>query len=862
MASHPDQLTPSVCAQAWPVFKSYHQTHLRRIALPLGGIGTGTLALGGRGNLKNFEIVNRPALGFTPHNTFFAIRTQSLDDSGEKTVFCRALEGPIAPEDYEGVAGCEEPNHGLPRFQNAVFRAAYPLGEVVLEDENCPLDVILQAFNPFVVGDTQKSGFPVAVLRFALHNPTPHAVEASICASLGNFLGSDGVDKAEAENSNEFRRENGVCALLGQSNLAPDSRFFGTLALGILDETDFEVSHRTSWAKKSWGDSLLDFWDDFAGDGRLENREREDQNAPTASLCAATRLEAGETRHWTFVLAWHFPNRLSWTPAGLAQTAPEDGIWANEQGGDCVGNFYTTRFSDALDVLRKFAPQRGELEEQTVAFARAFYGSDLPTEIKEAAGFNLSTLRSNTLFQTADGHFFGWEGLGKKFGSCFGSCTHVWNYEQATAFLFPEIARDFREIEFLHATNAETGLMSFRVGLPLQSAARSACDIAAADGQTGCLLKLHREWKLSGDTEFLRRLWPQAKRALEWCWVEGGWDGDRDGVMEGCQHNTMDVEYYGPNPQMQFLYLGALAAMSEMATALDEPVFARQCEQIRAAGLAWTRDNLWNGEYFEHQIRPTTPDKIASGLRHIMGADDLTNPALQLGSGCLVDQLFGEWLAQIGGLPPAISIDRAQTTLASILKYNRRDRASFNHLRSFSLGDEDALLMASYPRGNRPERPFPYFNESMTGFEHVVAAHLLVLGETESALRVIGDIRSRYNGRKRNPFDESECGRHYARAMASWGHVLGFTGFDYDARTATMRFRAARENSTWFWSIGAAWGIIIQSPQEERIAVEIRVCGGELSLREFELSGFAKHVFKGVQSVREGEELRIFISVL
>jgi len=193
-------------------------------------------------------------------------------------------------------------------------------------------------------------------------------------------------------------------------------------------------------------------------------------------------------------------------------------------------------------------PSHERLEELTVRFVEAFCGSDLPEPVKEAALFNLSTLRSQTCFRTPDGHFYGWEGCGDQAGCCSGSCTHVWNYEQATPFLFGQLARSMREVEFRHATNAD-GLMAYRTFLPLDRALEMGK--AAADGQLGCLMKLYRDWQLCGDDDFLRRLWPSARRALEFCWIAGGWDADQDGVMEGCQHNTMDVEYYGPNPQMQ-----------------------------------------------------------------------------------------------------------------------------------------------------------------------------------------------------------------------------------------------------------------------------------------------------------------------
>jgi hypothetical protein len=453
--------------------------------------------------------------------------------------------------------------------------------------------------------------------------------------------------------------------------------------------------------------------------------------------------------------------------------------------------------------------------------------------VREAALFNVANLRSQTCFRTADGRFFGFEGCHDQEGCCEGSCTHVWNYEHTTGFLFGELARSMRDTEFVQATN-DDGLMSFRVHLPIERAREQG--LAAADGQMGCIVRLYREWQLSGDDDFLRRTWPGARAALEFCWVDGGWDADSDGVMEGCQHNTMDVEYYGPNPQMGAWYLGALRACEEMAGHLGETEFADKCRAQFENGSRWMDDHLFNGEYYEHQIRPPREGiHIADGLRVGMGADDLADPALQLGAGCLVDQLVGQYMAHVCGLGYLLDSAHVAATMASIMRHNFREgfHGHFNHMRSFVLGDEAGLLMATYPLGRRPERPFPYYNEVMTGFEYAAAIGMLYEGLLDDGLKCIEAIRARYDGRKRSPFNEAECGHHYARAMASWAAIPALSGFHYSAVSRALQLapRWKPEAFSSVWVVPSGWGVVEQSIASREQVVQWEVLAGELPVR-------------------------------
>ena len=394
-----------------------------------------------------------------------------------------------------------------------------------------------------------------------------------------------------------------------------------------------------------------------------------------------------------------------------------------------------------------------------------------------------------------------------------------------------------REVEFGHATD-DQGMMSFRVHLPL--ARGRAFGKAAADGQMGCIMKIYRDWQLSGDDADLRRLWPAVRRALEFCWIPGGWDADRDGVMEGCQHNTMDVEYYGPNPQMGLWYLGALRAAEEMARHVGDADFARTCHSTLRA-----RPRLDRREPVQRRVlRAPGAAAVERGGRRAEparghgreGPDQARVPARRRAAWS-ISSSASTWPASVG-LGYLVDPAHARTTLQSILKYNLRGdmHAHFNHMRVFAMADEAALLMASYPKG-RPENPFPYFTEVMTGFEYAAAVGMLYEGLEAEGLTCIGMIRARYDGLRRNPFDEAECGHHYARAMASWAAILALTGFHYSAVTGRMII--APRPGRFPWSTGRAMGEYSVTRTGQDLNVMLRVHEGTVDVEMLEVEGRA-----------------------
>ncbi len=774
----------------WPALKHYDQNHLFQIALPLGGIGTGQVSLGGRGELRDWEIMNIPAKGFSTVYTgssnapFFAIYTKPADGEAATTL----LEGPIYTHEYVRGGGGEEVNHhGMPRFRSASFDAAYPFGQVNLSDESLPVEVRIKGFNPLVPAAADDSSLPVAVLAYEVTNKKSVPVDVAVCGTMRNFIGRDGRGYTFTgckNNKNVFRKDETLSGIYFYSDSVDHSDpAWGTMALVTTSQEG--VTFRTCSKPNAWQNAIQNFWDDFSADGLLTDKEWPLEVDPMASLAVKKRIEAGRTETFVFYLTWDFPNRKAWS-----QTV--------------VGNYYSTLYEDAWDAARKIVPQIPRLEGETLLFVNAFLGSSYPEEVKEAALFNLSALRSQTTFRIPSGHLMGWEGVWNRSGSCKGSCTHVWNYEVATPFLFGELAKTMRDVEFNYATK-DNGLMNFRADLPLSEAAKRSAP--AADGQMGCVMKMYREWQLSGDNKFLADNWEQVKKVLSYAWLadngidgKGSWDANQDGVMEGSQHNTMDVSYFGPNPQMGFWYMGALRAAEEMAKAMKDKAFAKKCHSLFVKGSTWMDKNLFNGEYYEHKI--TSPETF-----EFLDMDNAETkvPDFQLGRGCLVDQLVGQYMAHICGLGYLADKEHIRQTLQSIMKYNWLDDFGrhFNNMRTFVYAGESGLVMGSWPKG-RLEVPFPYFAEAMTGFEYTAAVGMLFEGLTEDGLKCFRAVRNRFDGAKRNPFSEPECGHHYSRAMAAWAGVLALSGFHYSAVDQHITF--TDKPGHYFWSTGYAWG--------------------------------------------------------
>jgi non-lysosomal glucosylceramidase len=717
-----------------------------------------------------------------------------------------------------------------------------------------PVQVELDAFSPFIPHDPDDSGLPVAIMRYTVKNPGHTAARVGIAFSIDNPV-KPGQNKRGAafevkdDRANQYKESGQLKGILmSNPGIEAGDPMQGTFALSALTRDGGDISYWRGWPQGRWWNSPLLFWDVFSRDGRLSAEP--DPHNSVGVVCQQNMIPANGSASFTFLLSWHFPNRTSnW----CGWTAPQG------QGDEVIGNYYCTRFRDAWEAAQYTAANLEKLESRTRAFANAFAGSTLPSVVKEAASANLSTLASTTCFRTADGEFHGFEGVDDHSGCCFGNCTHVWNYETATAHLFPSFARSLRKASFGYSMDDDGG-MRFRQLLP---DGKDRFGFAAADGQMGQIMHAYLDWKLSGDRQWLASMWPQIKKGLEFAWEPGGWDANRDGVLEGVQHNTYDVEFYGPNPMCGIYYLGALRAGEEMARSMSDDASADEYHRLFAKGSAWIDSNLSNGSFYIQKVRGFSASEIAPNLRSDMGSGNTEAPEYQVGGGCLIDQLIGQYLADVAGLGPLVSQDHVQTTLKSIFKYNyKRNLEDHENVeRTFALNDEAAMVICDYATAPRPRIPFPYFAEVMTGFEHSTAALMVYSGMVDQGLEAIGNIRARYDGEKRNPWDEAECGHHYARAMAAWSGVIATSGFQYDGPQAAVIAipRVPHKTFVSFWSTGTGWGRFSYRPT----GFTIEVLFGNLTCGSCMVSGSGASAVKikgrGLQHTVKQAEGRITV---
>lgn len=812
---------------------TYSGDSLRYIAFPLGGIGSGCISMSGTGKLIDWEIQNRPDKGFQPRYSFFGLWAR--EEGGEPAFkvlegqLVERLDGPMyLTEDMwyggNGLGPQQTQAAGLPRFRHCRFSSRFPFAQVDLQDEHMPVSATVEAWSPFIPGDSRHSSLPVAVFNITLTNTSSKPVDISLGVNVQNLAGR----------YNRVLREKSLTVLeLSDGRDGGRSMFVASPAMA--------TTWQTNWIGDNIWTALEHYARTFIRTGRFAmaatavREEGEEYAGPPAKSGSGRRSSINNDRVGSLgfqyvlapdaaitipvVLGWYFPVFDTADPKELARGYRE---WRN---------YYGQQWASGLEVARYTVTHLQALQERTRLFQKRFFASTLPGVVLESIASQLAVLRSPTLIRYPDGTLYGWEGcaMAKRLGP--GTANHVYNFQHVLPYLFPDLQRSMLENFYKNGFRESDGAIQYR--LPLGPNARAQDQPAqevygkktnfftAADGQMGLVCQVYREWQLTGDERWLASWWPRIKKSLEYAWVE--WDQDRDGLLEGSHHNTLDLNYSTPEPACGSLYQAALLAGEKMADHLGDVAAAQAFRRVYESGKRLTDQLLFNGEYYQQQT-PAPGDH-------------------QLAGGCISEQVHGQLYARMLGLEDVFDRSHIHRALASLFRHNfKHDFFDMvNTYRAYSLGQDRGLVIATWPHGDRPEKPLLYADETMSGFEYQVAANLLYAGYAAEGLALIKAVRDRHDGKRRNPFCEFEWGNHYVRSMANYASLLAWSGFRYSAVEQTVCIEPAfsQEECVVFFSVPGGWGTLSRQYVDGRWQIRIDVAEGTLIIKNFILPASA-----------------------
>ncbi len=753
---------------------------LETIGMPVGGICAGQVYLSGDGRLIFSDIFN------TNHNTGWGANnykagrkpTEWSAGEGKRFIDAPPVDQGFAVRVRAGGKTIERPLDAA-NFRDVRFCGEYPIGFVDYADPDVPLAVGLEAFSPFIPLNAADSALPAVLLNFTVKNTGTEEAEVAITGRLQNAVcWFSGPGLGDARRINSEIRESGLA---------------GVFSRVVRSQGDQRLSDKGSMGLWAPGPALV----------ATEHEKPMDQPL-RGTVERALTLKPGETGSVSFVITWHMPN-LYFSKGGQTSEGTYESF--AKIAKQWVGRYYVNRFDDAAEVARYVAANFDRLAGETRRWHRAWYDSTLPRWLLDRIGATNSTPATNTCQWWKDGRFWAWEGV----GCCAGTCGHVWNYAHAVARLFPELERSAREMQdFKEGVGIrKNGAIYFR---------GESAGNWAGDAQAGYILKAWREHQCSADDAFLHRVWPAVRKAMEFLI---GRDMNSDGLIEGKQHNTYDIDFYGANTMVGSMYLAALRAAEEMAREAGDGEFAGTCRKIFESGRKLTVERLFNGEYFRQEV------------------DLKKRPKDQYAEGCLSDHLFGQGWAHMVNLGYVYPRETVLSALKAVWKYNwAPDVAPQNKAhtpdRWFAYPGEAGLFTCTWPRSKHMGKTSVlYRDEVWTGIEYQVAGHMAWEGMVTEALAVCRAVHERYHPSKRNPFNEIECGDHYARCMAAWGVLAGLSGFEYHGPRGRLGFapRMTPEDFRAPFTAAEGWGMIVQKREGDTQINRVAVKWGKVPLK-------------------------------
>lgn len=805
------------------------------VGMPVGGIATGQVDIQVSGKFCFYEDVyndNRKQNGgfgkYDGHQYLRPVVNHSKIEN----------EFAIKIKDVEGEDLFYKLNSDS--FDDIRFIGEYPIARLTYNDSRrkLPVEITSEVFSSFEPHNVKASSTPMVLMRVGVKNSSKKRVSLS----LGGWLKSIKLQKNEKEvkYQNIQRKNKNLSSVSltmqpkdGESTFSPKAQKhlnLGGFNIGILDKKAKAIVQASNIEEL------------FKQNGLLKETAKSDE-LTGAGVMQDITLSPGETKHVTFVMSWHFPN-FYYIYGG----------WKIYDG--IAGHYYNNWYKSAFEVSDYVANNFESIASHTKTFHDTYYNTTLPHWLADKMTRSLSILSAGNMYLWENGRFYAYEGV----DFCPGTCGHVYNFVATIAQLFPSMERSVRLMQDFnddYGYNA-SGRLNFRGHKRIK---REEHDWAS-DAQSGYILKVYREHLMSEDNSFLDSIWSKVKMAIGYqIFKDGAEIGLRpNGVLE-CEQTFWDPMWYGPNPYNNTLYLAALRAAEEMALIQNEPDLAARYRSLYTEGREYMDSQMWNGQYYTHLYPngfpgavgvcngyklPAEIDRIAESY---IKAFNEGKPTYFKSTACDATQLFGQnWAHQLG-LGQILSTENCKKAMESVYKYNFTPDISTVYdfvkprTRTLAAKGEAAMINGSWPV--EPAKPFENTHDKSdiwTGLEYDASCNMINAGLIDQAFVVVKAIDNRYDGVKRNPWNEIEGSDHYSRSMQSWNMLRSLNGSYYNGPKGILGFnpRITPEDYQAFFSVAKGYGNYKQEKKDQEIRYSLELKYGELKLNELRLPELTK----------------------
>ncbi|XP_057299681.1 uncharacterized protein LOC130630273 [Hydractinia symbiolongicarpus] len=825
-----------------PTLDQYKYTNesLRAVTLPLGALGGGNLSIAGDGGLRQFQISNKVDHNAHVPNCFFAIKVGSTAAVLQSNTWYDQTGFKPAPivTDHVVPPYSKTLLSKYPGVKTVEVTAKYPVVEVDYMDPKLNnVKVHLEAWSPKIPLDSKASGAPYIVFDFHVTNTSTTSAEVSLMSSFHNLVGWNGHDTVKDEvvcagyggNVNSLFTESNMFGMdMSNTSLPSNHEFQGNVSIVALPASTDKMSTMLQYT------DVESLWTAFTKNTYLPGQGEAGVSSAGTTFNGAVNtsriVAAGETTVFTYVLAWHFPNRYrDWT---VGVNIPNTQIY--------LGNYYAKIWKTMRDLLGYMAENIANNRDLTYKFRDSMFTSTLPWQLIDSAAGRASVLNSPSCMWHADGNFYAFEGCNPTSGCCPLNCTHVWNFEMALAILYPDVERTMREIDLLHQITPH-GVIPSRTPCPLElkrlwatwpdySTSPTSTAICV-DGEIGTIFKAYREYRHGASLQWLTSLWKPLKAVMNhWLIVL---DEEKNGLVYGPQPNTYDVTTYGYLVAIGALYLCGLRAMEEMSKIMNDSEFEAICHDRFLLGTVnLDKQCFTNGKWYTQVVDPNHPSNL-------------------LGDSTQIGAMYGQWWAHILGLGYLLPPDHIKSHLK--YTYLRNYVASFDPAtqkpRVFCDQRDSNWVTAKWDDGDTPSNPLRYSSEwAWSGVIYPFAALLLTEGMTLEGLDVLKKTREMYDGTRRSPWNEIECGDHYSRPMSAFSLFVIASGQDWSftqSGDVNLRFNPviSTQDFNGFFALGSCWGTFSQTRNTNNsTSVKLKIEYGELKLAKLRLNLHARRV--------------------